>query len=76
MNPYFDRADRLRKSRTCPAKSLIFLKRGSRERVRKSPDKRLNLLASVAAAELPPITPLRARARVRAARVRVQELER
>jgi hypothetical protein len=72
MKLEFDRAEATRKSRRSPAKSLISLDRGSRAEVRKSLVKSLILLKRRAAAELPPNTPLRACARVRAARMRVQ----
>jgi len=65
-----------RRSRRSSSKSLISLKRGSHAEVRRFGCKPLIFLGGRAAAEVPPNTPLRACARVKAARSRFQDFVR
>jgi hypothetical protein len=62
-----------RRSRRLPSKSLTLLGCGSSAEVRRFCRKPLIFLSGRAAAEVPPNTPLRACARVKAARSRVQD---
>jgi hypothetical protein len=72
MAPWVWVAEVVRRLRKSPCKSLIFLCGGGSAEVRKSLPLSLFLLIVFTAAELPPNTPLRACARVRAARLRVE----